>query len=129
MFFLLYAALKILAIAEAMPAFFALPKEKITAQNLGSLLLTNSLKNIKMENILIFALPGGMELVIILFVVLLLFGGRKIPELMRGVGKGIREFNNARATIEGEIKEGMKEADREKAKQQESDKSMGIERN
>lgn len=83
-----------------------------------------------MENILIFALPGGMELVIILFVVLLLFGGRKIPELMRGVGKGIREFNSARATIEGEIKEGMKEADREKEKRakEEADKSMGIER-
>ncbi len=54
-------------------------------------------------------MPGGMELFIILFVVLLLFGGKKIPELMRGVGKGIREFNNAKATIETEIKEGMKE--------------------
>lgn len=50
-----------------------------------------------------------MEWVIIVFVVLLLFGGRKIPELMRGVGKGIKEFNNARGTIESEIKEGMKE--------------------
>lgn len=54
-------------------------------------------------------LPGGMEWIIIVFVVLLLFGGRKIPELMRGVGKGIKEFNNARGTIESEIKEGMKE--------------------
>ncbi len=54
-------------------------------------------------------MPGGMELFIILFVVLLLFGGKKIPELMRGVGKGIREFNSAKATIETEIKEGMKE--------------------
>jgi sec-independent protein translocase protein TatA len=54
-------------------------------------------------------MPGGMELFIIVFVVLLLFGGKKIPELMRGVGKGIREFNNAKATIETEIKEGMKE--------------------
>ena len=54
-------------------------------------------------------MPGGMELFIILFVVLLLFGGKKIPELMRGVGKGIREFNSAKATIESEIKEGMKE--------------------
>jgi sec-independent protein translocase protein TatA len=53
-----------------------------------------------------------MEWVIILFVVLLLFGGKKIPELMRGVGKGIREFNNARNSIESEIKEGMREADR-----------------
>ncbi len=64
-----------------------------------------------MTNIFLF-IPSGMELVIVLFVVLLLFGGRKIPELMRGVGKGIREFNNARATIESEIKEGMKEEDK-----------------
>jgi len=59
-------------------------------------------------------IPGGMELVVILFVVLLLFGGKKIPELMRGLGKGIKEFNSARATIEGEIKEGMKEVDGKK---------------
>lgn len=54
-------------------------------------------------------LPGGLEMFAIIFVVLLLFGGRKIPELMRGIGKGIKEFNNAKATIETEIKEGMKE--------------------
>lgn len=57
-------------------------------------------------------LPGGTELIVIVFVILLLFGGRKIPELMRGLGKGIREFNSAKASIETEIKEGMKEADR-----------------
>jgi len=57
-------------------------------------------------------MPGGTELFIIVFVVLLLFGGKKIPELMRGVGKGIREFNNAKATIESEIKEGMKQQDK-----------------
>lgn len=57
-------------------------------------------------------LPGGPEIFIILFVVLLLFGGKKIPELMRGLGKGIKEFNSARNTIESEIKEGMKESDK-----------------
>lgn len=57
-------------------------------------------------------MPSGWEVFVILFVVLLLFGGKKIPELMRGIGKGIREFNSARSTIETEIKEGMKEADR-----------------
>ncbi len=56
-------------------------------------------------------LPGGTELIVILAVVLLLFGGKKIPELMRGLGKGIREFNSAKASIEGEIKEGMKDAE------------------
>ena len=67
-------------------------------------------------------LPGGPEIFIILFVVLLLFGGKKIPELMRGLGKGIKEFNNARNTIESEIKEGMKESDR-KSIEEESAKS------
>ena len=65
-----------------------------------------------MKWLLLLGLPGGSELIIILFVILLLFGGRKIPELMRGLGKGIREFNSARASIESEIKEGMKEADK-----------------
>ncbi len=58
--------------------------------------------------ILLFSL-GGPEVIIILFAILLLFGGKKIPELMRGMGKGIKEFNNARSTIESELKEGMKE--------------------
>ncbi len=65
-----------------------------------------------MGNIFLTFIPGGMEIFVILFIVLLLFGGKKIPELMRGVGKGIRGFNSARATIEGEIKEGMKEVDK-----------------
>jgi sec-independent protein translocase protein TatA len=68
-----------------------------------------------MTNIFLFlGNLNGMELIIILAVVLLLFGGKKIPELMRGIGKGIREFNSARNSIEEEIKEGMKEADRKK---------------
>jgi len=64
-----------------------------------------------MNTIILFGIPGGMEWIIILFVVLLLFGGKKIPELMRGLGKGIREFNSAKATVEDEIKRGIKEAD------------------
>ena len=44
----------------------------------------------------LFGMPGGTELIIITLIVLLLFGGKKIPELMRGLGKGIREFNNAK---------------------------------
>lgn len=42
-----------------------------------------------------FAMPGGIELIIIVLVLLLLFGGRKIPELMKGLGKGIKEFKDA----------------------------------
>lgn len=70
-----------------------------------------------MENIFLFGLPGGTEIFVVLFIVLLLFGGKKIPELMRGIGKGIKEFNNAKATIESEIKEGMKETDKKELKE------------
>lgn len=48
-------------------------------------------------------------MLVIFFAILLLFGGKKIPELMKGLGKGIKEFNNARASIESELKDGMKE--------------------
>ncbi|MEM8523037.1 MAG: twin-arginine translocase TatA/TatE family subunit [Bacteroidota bacterium] len=61
----------------------------------------------------IFGGFGGAEIFVVLGIVLLLFGGKKIPELMRGVGKGIREFNNAKATVESELKEGMREAELE----------------
>ena len=49
----------------------------------------------------LFILPlflGPTELILILLVVLLLFGGRKIPELMRGMGRGVREFKDAMKT-------------------------------
>ena len=64
-----------------------------------------------MNTLFLFGIPSGIEFFVIVFVILLLFGGKKIPELMRGLGKGIREFNNARATVEGEIKKGMREAE------------------
>lgn len=54
----------------------------------------------------------GPEMIIIFFAILLLFGGKKIPELMRGIGKGIREFNSARSSIESELKEGMNDKDK-----------------
>lgn len=50
-------------------------------------------------------------MLIILVVVLLLFGGKKIPELMRGLGKGIREFNDAKSSVTKELEEGMKTPD------------------
>jgi sec-independent protein translocase protein TatA len=40
-----------------------------------------------------------------------MFGGKKLPELMKGLGSGIREFNSAKANIQGEIKESMKEVE------------------
>ena len=52
---------------------------------------------------------GFQELLIIGVVILVMFGGRKIPEFMRGLGKGIREFNDAKNNVKKEIEEGIKE--------------------
>ena len=46
-------------------------------------------------NITLGLMPGGSEWILIIAVVLLLFGGKKIPELMKGLGSGIKEFKNA----------------------------------
>ena len=48
---------------------------------------------------------GGSEIILIMLVVLVLFGGKKIPELMRGLGKGVREFNDAKTNVKKEIEE------------------------
>ena len=52
---------------------------------------------------------GPGEIVLIALVVLLLFGGKKIPELMRGLGRGVREFNDAKSGIKSEIQKVMNE--------------------
>lgn len=44
---------------------------------------------------IIAGLVGGQEILLILIIVLLFFGGAKIPELMRGLGKGVKEFKDA----------------------------------
>ena len=44
---------------------------------------------------IILGMPGPWELVLIVLVLLLIFGGRKIPELMKGLGQGMKEFKNA----------------------------------
>lgn len=65
-------------------------------------------------NFLLLALPGGSEWILIFLAVVLLFGGKKIPELMRGIGKGIREFNDAKNSVKKEIEEGINEKSEEK---------------
>lgn len=62
-------------------------------------------------NTLLLGLPGGSEWIIIALAVLVLFGGRKIPEFMRGLGKGMREFKDAKDNIKTELEAGMKEKD------------------
>ena len=56
----------------------------------------------------------GTELWFILAIVVLLFGGKKIPELMKGLGKGIREFNNAKNNLQDEFEKGLKEDESKK---------------
>lgn len=55
---------------------------------------------------------GFQEILLIAVVVLVLFGGRKIPEFMRGLGKGIREFNDAKNNVKKELEEGMNEKEK-----------------
>jgi sec-independent protein translocase protein TatA len=62
-----------------------------------------------LNNIFLLSMPGGSEWILIIVVVLLMFGGKKIPELMRGIGRGMREFTDAKNNVKSEIEEGMKE--------------------
>jgi sec-independent protein translocase protein TatA len=62
-----------------------------------------------MTNILLVSMPSGSEWIIIVLGVLVLFGGKKIPEFMRGLGKGMREFTDAKNSVRDEIEAGMKE--------------------
>ena len=52
---------------------------------------------------------GWMEILLIAFVVLLLFGGKKIPELMRGLGRGVREFKEGKDNVRKDVEEGASE--------------------
>lgn len=49
-------------------------------------------------------LIGAQEIIVILLIVLILFGGKKIPELMRGLGKGVREYKNAVNDVEDSLR-------------------------
>ena len=59
-------------------------------------------------NILLFSL-GEPEVRLIAFVVLLIFGGKKIPELMRGLGKGVNSFKKGLKDVDDEIKNDLKD--------------------
>ena len=65
------------------------------------------------NNVLLLSMPGSSEWIIIVVAVLVLFGGRKIPEFMRGLGRGIREFNDAKTNVKKEIEDGMNEKEKQ----------------
>ena len=64
-----------------------------------------------MTNLLLGFLPSGSEWIIIALVILLLFGGKKIPELMRGLGKGVKSFKDSVNEAKEEINKAKDELD------------------
>ncbi len=69
-----------------------------------------------MTSHLLLAMPGGSEWILIILAVLILFGGRKIPEFMRGLGKGMREFNDAKNNVKQEFENGTNDPKKPAAK-------------
>ncbi len=61
-------------------------------------------------SILAFMGLGGQEMLLIFLALLLFFGAKKLPELARGLGKGIREFKDATKDVRENIEDGLKDA-------------------
>jgi sec-independent protein translocase protein TatA len=62
-----------------------------------------------MHTYLLLSMPGGSEWILIVVAVLVMFGGKKIPEFMKGLGKGMRDFNEAKNNAKQEFENGMSE--------------------
>ena len=77
--------------------------------------MINTLNNNFMTTLFMLPLRIGIwEWVIIALVILLLFGGKKIPELMKGLGKGVKSFKDGMKGVEDEVKDVKKDFDTEK---------------
>lgn len=59
-----------------------------------------------MNTVLALSWPGGWEMIVIILFVIIFFGAKKIPDIARGLGRGIREFKDATKEIRNEIEEG-----------------------
>jgi sec-independent protein translocase protein TatA len=68
--------------------------------------------------------PSGIELVVIVLIVLLLFGAKKIPELARGLGQGISEFRKASTDIRKEIEKGAQDGEKDSTITKEKDEAV-----
>ena len=64
---------------------------------------------------------GTTEIVVIVLGVLLLFGGKKIPELMHGVGKGVKSFKKGMQEVEDELKDATKELESDDSSKKENE--------
>ena len=66
--------------------------------------------------IYLISMPGGSEWLLIILFVIIFFGAKRIPELARSLGRGIREFKDATKGVQNEIEEGIRNTDREPKK-------------
>ncbi|HEY5462415.1 MAG TPA: twin-arginine translocase TatA/TatE family subunit [Hanamia sp.] len=78
--------------------------------------------SIFLKPFLLLSMPGGSEWILIVLVILLFFGGKKIPDLMRGIGKGVREFNDAKEGMKNELNAGMQDKEATKPNSNSSNK-------
>jgi sec-independent protein translocase protein TatA len=69
--------------------------------------------------------PGPWEIILILLLVLLIFGARKLPEIGKGLGKGIREFRDATKGIADDVKSGMEDEEKPSEPTAKDDRSQG----
>jgi sec-independent protein translocase protein TatA len=69
-----------------------------------------------MTTIAYFGMPGGSEVILILFIILLLFGAKKLPELSRSLGKSLGEFKKGKEDLEKEIRDIQNDVHEEAAK-------------
>ncbi len=67
------------------------------------------------------AMPGGWEMVVIALVILLMFGAKKLPELARGLGQGIREFKGAVDGVKDELKDAQDSIEKEPSAEEKTD--------
>ena len=62
-----------------------------------------------LESLFLIGNFGTSEMILIVVAILIFFGGKKIPELMKGIGSGVREFNNAKNNVKSQIEDGIRE--------------------
>lgn len=74
-----------------------------------------------MNSIIAFGMPGYSEWIVIVLVILLLFGAKRLPELARGLGKSIREFKKATSEVEDNIREAMRDEGKKQTSSAKSD--------